>query len=116
MTEAFDMCTKCLERRNARTTLFEILLAFHDRAANSRQDCCGQHTELRIVHHYGLGAGDWEYRVLDALLPDPYPLPWETARSKVSFFPFLVVMEPLRSKRPQRNDWEQCPRGCPDFC
>jgi hypothetical protein len=67
-----------------------MLLTFSK--AEIRCKTCAKGAELRLSFPYGLEAGAWTYKVLDAFSPDE-PESWDKQDgSKVTFYPFLVVM------------------------
>lgn len=57
---------------------------------------CGARTELQLRFQFGLGAGACPVRVLSAFCPDEPPS-WENDGSRITFYPFLVVVSPLES-------------------
>jgi hypothetical protein len=88
-TGKYYLCKNC-QRRTFPPRLFDALLDF----SRSTPKCgaCGAERELHVVLPFGLGAGSPDCRVLSAFLPRE-PVSWEHQRKKVTFYPFLVVVQ-----------------------
>lgn len=90
-TGKYYFCETC-QRRSATPRLLDTLRDFSE--ANSAPPChaCGQEQELHVVLPFGLSAGMADCKVLSAFLPREL-LSWEHEEEKVTFFPFLVVLQ-----------------------
>ena len=92
-SERYFSCCKCQKRQPANTArLFDVLLKF----PKSVPICtCGARSDLFLIPPFALGAGGQRFKVLDAFHEN---VSWEANGSRVTFYPFLVVLENLRGK------------------
>ena len=89
-TSRYFACKKCSKKEWA-GKLFNALRAS---AEGESFDCpeCNSLRQLELTFTFGLGAGSYEYHVVDCYLPDDITT-WEDGEGcKVEFFPFLVVL------------------------
>jgi hypothetical protein len=94
-TERYFTCNKC-SRRSYPTHLFDALVS----VSRETQPCddCGEATDLHVVFHFGLEAGDPDCKVLAVFVPSE-PSTWRRRdKAKVTFFPLLVILERDGSK------------------
>ena len=89
-TERFHLCPTCGWRTRAES-LFDSLLGI---ARAKPRPCahCATSTVLHLSSPFGLGAGTFQWVVVDAFVPDK-PVKWSYRRRRVTFYPFLVVIE-----------------------
>jgi len=90
-TERFHLCPRCGWRARAEP-LFDSL---RDVARARPRPCarCETSTALHLSSPWGLGAGTYQWVVLDVFVPDE-PVKWsDKTRRRVTFYPFLVVIE-----------------------
>lgn len=92
MPAAFYSCHTCHKRYPTHRKLFETLYQFQKA---SPEDCpgCGEERELHIDLDFQLGAGDSEFKVISAILPDKLESWLGEDQEEVTFYPFLVVLE-----------------------
>jgi hypothetical protein len=90
-TGRFLICDQCGPSL-AGGTLFDVLLA---RAHGRPQHCahCGSPTGLQLKFDFGLNAADSECTVRDCFVPRQLESWNETDESKVTFYPFLVIVQ-----------------------
>jgi len=98
MATQFFVCTQCHKKSPTHQKLFDTLYGFSKAAA---EDCpiCGAPRELRLTLDFQLGAGDSEFRVVSAFLPDKLESWLGEEEEEVTFYPFLVVLERFDHKQ-----------------
>ena len=69
MAAQFFYCTECHKRYPTHQKLFDTLYNF-TKAAPECCPACGRSRDLRLTLDFPLGAGDSEYKVVSALLPE----------------------------------------------
>jgi len=86
-------CTQCHKKYPTHHKLFGTLYNF-SKMAPEQCPACGGTRELRVNLDFQLGAGDGDFTVVSALLPDKLES-WlgEEEEEAVTFYPFLVVLE-----------------------
>jgi hypothetical protein len=72
--------------------LFDTLCNF-SRTARDECPACGGARDLHVSLDFQLGAGDSDYRVVSALLPEKLESWMGEEQEEVTFYPFLVVLE-----------------------
>jgi hypothetical protein len=91
-TERYLVCTPCRSREWV-TRLFDVLHSIEQ--GKTQCPACGvkKHLELK----FEFGGGKWPYRckVLDVFLPKPRVTSWREGKSRVAFYPFLVIVKSL---------------------
>jgi hypothetical protein len=93
-TSRFHVCTSCSARTWA-SGLFDALLDCVKLATTACSQCGGK-TYLELDFPLSLGAEHYPSKVLDAFLPSS-AITWpEGDGSSVQFFPFLVIVQPLK--------------------
>jgi hypothetical protein len=94
MAVQYISCTQCHKRYPTHQKLFETL---HDFEKHSPANCpvCGATRELHLTLDFQLGAGDSEFKVVSASLPDKLESWLGQEEEEVTFYPFLVVLQRL---------------------
>jgi len=88
----FFYCTECRKKHSTHQKLFDALYNF-TKAAPEPCPECGHARDLRLTLDFPLGAGDSEYKVVSALLPEKLESWLGEEEEEVTFYPFLVVLE-----------------------
>jgi hypothetical protein len=85
-------CTQCHKKHPTHHKLFDTLNDFTKMAP---EDCpaCGGARELHVNLDFQLGAGDGDFKVVSALLPDKLESWLGDGEEEVTFYPFLVVLQ-----------------------
>ena len=92
MAAQYSLCTECHKKYPTHQKLFDTLYEFQKRAP---EDCpaCGGTQELHITLDFQLGAGDGDFKVVSALLPDKLDSWLGEEEEEVTFYPFLVTLQ-----------------------
>jgi hypothetical protein len=91
-------CIQCHEKYPTHQKLFDTLYNF-SKTASEGCPVCGATRELHLSLEVQLGAGDCDYKVVSALLPEK-PETWMgEEQEEVTFYPFLVVLETSEGKQ-----------------
>jgi hypothetical protein len=92
MSSSYLSCNRCHKKYPAHKKLFDALYDFQKTAP---EDCpaCGGLRELHVTLDFQLGAGDGDFRVVSALLPDKLESWLGEDEEEVTFYPFLVTLE-----------------------
>ncbi|HXJ89980.1 MAG TPA: hypothetical protein VMS18_24425 [Candidatus Binatia bacterium] len=98
MAAQFYYCTECHKKHPTHQKLFDTL---HDFTKLAPEPCpvCGGPRDLRLTLDFPLGAGDNEYKVVSALLPEKLESWLGEEEEEVTFYPFLVVLETYDGKQ-----------------
>ena len=98
MASQFYFCVQCHKKYPTHHKLFDTLFEFQKMHP---EDCplCGGTRELRLTLDFQLGAGDGEFKVVSALLPDKLESWLGSEEEEVTFYPFLVVLDRLDDHR-----------------
>jgi hypothetical protein len=85
-------CNQCHKKYPTHQTLFDTLYEF---SKTSPENCpaCGGARELRLTLDFQLGAGDGEFNVVSAFLPDKLESWLGEEEQEVTLYPFLVVLQ-----------------------
>lgn len=94
MAAQYFSCTQCHKRYPTHQKLFEALYEFQ-RSGPSSCPVCGASRELQLTLDFQLGAGDSEFKVVSASLPDKLESWLGQEEEEVTFYPFLVVLQRL---------------------
>jgi len=78
--------------------LFETLYIFQKSAPESCPICGGER-DLHVSLDFQLGAGDGDFKVVSALLPDKLESWLGEEAEEVTLYPFLVILERSDHKR-----------------
>ena len=87
-------CTQCHKRYPIHQKLFDILYDFQRTSPDVCPICAGVR-ELVLTLDFQLGAGDSEFKVVCASLPDKLESWLGQEEEEVTFYPFLVVLQRL---------------------
>ena len=92
MSAQHFVCTQCRKKYPTHQKLFDAL---YDFTQATPEDCpaCGGARELHVALDFQLGAGDGEFKVVSASLPDKVESWLGQEEEEVTFYPFLVVLE-----------------------
>jgi len=92
MTAQYFLCTECHKEFPSHQKLFDTLYDFQ---RNSPSECpsCGGKRELYLALDFQLGAGDSEFKVISAFLPERLESWLGEEEEEVTFYPFLVVLQ-----------------------
>lgn len=91
-TKRYYECPKCCKRAPVSKLLFDVLLDFPKSVPN----CCGKKNKLLLIPPFALGAGGRCFEVLDAFHKS---VSWKDKSKRVTFYPFLVVLENTDNKK-----------------
>jgi hypothetical protein len=94
----FFYCTECHKKYPTHQKLFDTLYNF-TKAAPESCPACGRSRDLRLTLDFPLGAGDSEYKVVSALLPEKLESWLGEEEEEVTFYPFLIVLETSEGKQ-----------------
>jgi hypothetical protein len=91
-------CTQCHKKDSTHQKLFESL---YNLSKASPENCpsCGGTREVHVNLDFQLGAGDGDFRVVSAFLPDKLDSWLGEEEEEVTLYPFLVVLETREGKR-----------------
>ena len=98
MATQFFNCIRCHKKSPTHKKLFDTLYNFTKKAP---EHCpvCGGSRNLHVTLDFQLGAGDCDYKVVSALLPDKLESWLGEEEEEVTFYPFLVVLETYEGKQ-----------------
>ena len=91
MSAQYYVCTDCHKRYPTHHKLFDTLNEFQ--RSHPESCICGGTQELHLTLDFQLGAGDSDFRVVSASLPDRLDSWLGQEEEEVTFYPFLVVLE-----------------------
>jgi hypothetical protein len=94
----FFRCTQCHKKSSTHQKLFGTLYDF-SRALPEACPSCGSRRDLHVTLDFQLGAGDTDYAVVSAFLPDKQESWLGEGEEEVTFYPFLVVLESSEGKQ-----------------
>lgn len=91
-------CTQCRKKYPTHQKLFETL---YDFCKTSPESCpsCGGAREIRLTLDFQLGAGDGDFKVVSAFLPDKLESWLGEEEEEVTLYPFLVVLQNAAGKQ-----------------
>jgi len=92
MAAQYFFCIQCHKKYPTHQKLFDTL---YDFSKMSPEECpaCGGTRELHANLDFQLGAGDGDFKIVSAFLPDK-PDSWlGEEQEEVTFYPFLVVLQ-----------------------
>lgn len=98
MTVQCLYCSQCGKKYATHRKLFDTLYAF---SKGFPEDCpiCGATRELKLTLDFQLGAGDFDFKVVSAFLPDKLESWLGEEEEEVTFYPFLVVLQNSEDKQ-----------------
>jgi hypothetical protein len=85
-------CIQCHKKSPTHHKLFETLYKF-SKAAAQHCSACGGARELHVNLDFQLGAGDGDFKVVSAFLPDKLESWLGEEEEEVTFYPFLVMLQ-----------------------
>jgi hypothetical protein len=88
----FFYCIQCHKKYPTHQKLFDTLYNF-SRTAPDECPGCGGVRDLHVSLDFQWGAGDSDYKVVSALLPEKLESWMGEEQEEVTFYPFLVVLE-----------------------
>jgi hypothetical protein len=91
-------CIQCHKKYPTHQKLFDTLYNF-SRTAPGECPACGGARDLHVSLDFQLGAGDTDYKVASTLLPERLESWMGEEQEKVTFYPFLVVLETNEGKQ-----------------
>ena len=98
MAAQFFYCIQCHKKHPTYQKLFDALYKF-SRTAPDECPGCGGSRDLHISLDFQLGAGDYDYKVVSAFLPEKLESWLGEGEEEVTFYPFLVVLETSEGKQ-----------------
>lgn len=98
MSAQYFYCTQCHKKFPTHHKLFETL---YDFSKTTPEDCpvCQGARELHVSLDFQLGAGDGDFKVTSAYLPDKLESWLGEGEEEVTFYPFLVVLQAAGGKQ-----------------
>ena len=98
MANPYFVCSQCHKKSPTHQKLFDSLYGF-SRSSSERCSACGASRELYVNLDFQLGAGDGNFKVISALLPEKLESWLGEEEEEVTFYPFLVVLEAVDGKQ-----------------
>ncbi len=92
MAAQYFFCIQCHKKVPTHQKLFDTLYDF-SKMAPEECPACGGTRELHTTLDFQLGAGDGDFKVVSALLPDKLESWLGEESEEVTFYPFLVVLQ-----------------------
>lgn len=92
MTMHYLFCRRCHQKYPTHQNLFHTLYDF-ERSATAGCPSCGGERELYVGLDFQLGAGDGEFKVVSAFLPEKLESWLGDGEEEVTFYPFLVGLQ-----------------------
>jgi hypothetical protein len=92
MAAQYLCCTQCHKRYPTHQKLFETLYEFQ-RSTPDACPACGAARELHLTLDFHLGAGDSDFRVVSAVLPEKLESWLGQEEEEVTLYPFLVTLQ-----------------------
>jgi hypothetical protein len=91
-------CTECHKKYIIHQKLFDTIYEFSKRVP---ENCpgCGNTRELHVNLDFQLGAGDGDFKVVSAFLPEKLESWLGEEEEEVTFYPFLVVLQSAEGKQ-----------------
>jgi len=91
-------CTQCHKKSPTHQKLFETIYDFSKTAPESCPSC-GAARDLHVNLDFQLGAGDGDFRVVSAFLPEKLESWLGEDEQEVTYYPFLVVLQAAEGKQ-----------------
>ena len=98
MASQYFYCTQCHKKSPTLHKLFDTLYEF-SRRPPEHCPLCGSARELHLTLDFQLGAGDGDFQVVSALLPEKLDSWLGEEAQEVTFYPFVVMLENSEGKR-----------------
>ena len=98
MAAQFFYCNLCHKKSSTHQKLFEAL---HDFTRSAPEPCpaCGATRDLHINLDFQLGAGDGDFKVVSAFLPEKLESWLGEEQQEVTLYPFLIVLQNAEGKQ-----------------
>lgn len=98
MASQYFYCTQCHKKSAIHHKLFDTLYEF---SRKSPDDCpaCGSKRELHLSLDFQLGAGDGDFHVVSALLPEKLDSWLGEEAEEVTFYPFVIMLQNAEGKQ-----------------
>jgi len=102
MAAQYFFCRQCHKKYPTNQKLFDTLYDFQKMAP---EEClaCGGTRELHVTLDFQLGAGDGDFQVVSALLPEKLESWLGEEEEEVTLYPFLVTLQ--RAGDPKQFCW-----------
>lgn len=91
MAAQYYLCSDCQKKYPTHHKLFDTLYEFQ--RTHPEPCICGGVRELHLTLDFQLGAGDSDFKVISASLPDRLDSWLGQEEEEVTFYPFLVQLE-----------------------
>jgi hypothetical protein len=91
-------CTRCHKKGSVSLRLFDTLSSF-SRTSPDNCPACGGERELHVSLDFQLGAGDGDFEVVHAFLPEKLESWLGEEEEEVTYYPFLVVLQGAGGKQ-----------------
>ena len=98
MSAQYFYCIHCHKKVLTHQKLFDTLYDF-SKAAPEHCPICGGTRDLHINLDFQLGAGDGDFKVVSAFLPDKLESWLGDEAQEVTFYPFLIVLQSSEGKQ-----------------
>ena len=98
MASRYFYCSQCHKKYATHQRLFDTLYNF-SREAPDYCPACGGVRELHVKLDFQLGTGDGKFKVVSAILPDKLQSWLGDAEEKVTYYPFLIVLQDFEGKQ-----------------
>jgi len=98
MAAQYFRCIQCHKKYPTHQKLFDALYDF-SRIPPESCPACGSARELHVNLDFQLGAGDGDFKVVSALLPQKLESWLGEEQEEVTLYPFLVVLENSEAKQ-----------------
>ena len=92
MAAQYFLCIQCHKKYPTNQKLFDTLYEFQKMAPEECQ-ACGGTRELHVTLDFQLGAGDGDFKVVSALLPEKLDSWLGEEEEEVTYYPFLVTLQ-----------------------
>jgi len=98
MAAQYFFCIQCHKKYPIHQKLFETL---YDLQKMAPEEClaCGGTRELHVTLDFQLGAGDGDFKVVSALLPEKLDSWLGEEEEEVTLYPFLVTLQRAGDRR-----------------
>lgn len=98
MAAPFFFCNQCHKKYPTHQKLFNALYDF-TRVAPEACPACGGTRDLHINLDFQLGAGDGDFKVISAFLPEKLESWLGEEQEEVTLYPFLIVLQNAEGKQ-----------------
>jgi|SRR5579859_5106544 len=98
MSAQYFSCTQCHKKYPIHQKLFDTLYDF-TKIAPEKCPACGGVRDLHVNLDFQLGAGDGDFKVVSAFLPEKLESWLGDEEQEVTFYPFLVALLSTEGKQ-----------------